>query len=399
MTARASTGRLVLLGGIIALGSLAIQIIVPALPLLAAGIGTTASGGQLIISVYLVGLALGQLAWAPVADHHGRRPVLLGGIVIFLVGTLVCATAGDIEAMLAGRVIQSLGASSSLVTGRAMATDKAPAGGAAAPLAVLTSVTLISPALAPAVGGTLAGLGGWRLLFWTLAALTLLAGTLALRMLPETRPGDGKPLRIANLASNYWQVARHEGYLPLALSNAMISGGFYLFLAVSPFILAEAGASAAQSGLFYSAVASAIIGGTLAVPFVLRRWPARLRVLGSATLVAGACAVILTGLHGASLGGLFVAMSLIAFGAGLTGPALLAEAIERQRDRASAATSLFGTMQMGGAALISTVVVRLAHSPAVELGAIGVLVLLAVTARYLWEAAPKPAAPGRRRAE
>lgn len=392
MTAGASTGRLVLLGAVIALGSLAIQIIVPALPMLAGGIGATASGGQLIISVYLVGLALGQLVWAPIADHHGRRPVLLGGIGVFLVGTLVCAIAGDLTTMLIGRVIQSIGASSSLVTGRAMATDKAPVGKAAAPLAVLTSVTLISPALAPAVGGVLAGFGGWRLLFWTLAALTLLAGVLALRMLPETRPGDGKPLHIGRLARNYWQVARHDGYLPLALSNAMITGGFYLFLAVSPFVLAAAGATAAQSGLFYSAVASAIIGGTLSVPFVLRRWPTRLRALGSVALVAGAITVMLIGVTGANLVGLFVAMSLIAFGAGLTGPALLAEAIERQRERASAATSLFGTVQMGGAALISTIVVRLAQSTAIELAAIGVLVLLAVAARYLWGAAPKPAA-------
>ncbi|MCR5872471.1 MFS transporter [Sphingomonas sp. J344] len=221
----AATGRLILLGAITALGSLAIQIIVPALPLLAAGIGANAAGGQLVISVYLVGLALGQLVWAPVADHHGRRPVLLGGIVVFLVGTLVCAGAGDLATMLFGRAIQSVGASSSLVTGRAMATDTAPVGKAAAPLAILTSVTLISPALAPAVGGVVTGIGGWRALFWILAGLTLIGGMLALRMLPETRPGDRAPLHPHRLIGNYWRVARESGYLPLATANALISGG------------------------------------------------------------------------------------------------------------------------------------------------------------------------------
>ena len=72
--ASGKTGRLILLGAITALGSLAIQIIVPALPLLAEGIDATPTSGQLVISVYLVGLALGQLVWAPIADHHGRRP-------------------------------------------------------------------------------------------------------------------------------------------------------------------------------------------------------------------------------------------------------------------------------------------------------------------------------------
>lgn len=379
----AATGRLILLGAIIALGSLAIQIIVPALPLLAQGIGADAAGGQLVISVYLIGLALGQLGWAPVADHHGRRPVLLAGIVIFLIGTLICAVAGSLATMLIGRAVQSVGASSSLVSGRAMATDSAPLGKAAAPLAILTSVTLISPALAPAVGGVVADIGGWRALFWILAALTLAGGVLALRMLPETRPGDHAPLHPRRLIGTYAQVAREGGYLQLAIANALISGGFYTFLAASPFVLDAAGATPALAGLFYSGVACAIIGGTLCVPMILRRWPTRLQAGGTAVLACGAVAVLAVAGSGADLVGLFVAMALIAFGAGLTGPALLAEAIERQRERASAATSLFGTLQMGGAALISTLAVRIAPDPDVELALIGVLVLLALGLRAL----------------
>lgn len=322
--------------------------------------------------------------------------MLLAGIVVFLFGTLCCAVAGDLTTMLAGRAIQSIGASSSLVTGRAMATDKAPAGKAAAPLAILTSVTLISPALAPAIGGAVTSIGGWRALFWILAGLTVAGGALALRMLPETRAGDRVPLHPRRLAGNYWQVVRHSGYLPLALSNALISGGFYLFLAVSPFLLDSAGATPALAGLFYSGVACAIIGGTLSVPLILRRWPGRLKAMEYSALATGAITVMLVAATGAQLTGLFVAMSLISFGAGLTGPALLAEAIERQRERASTATSLFGTLQMGGAALISTAAVRLAPSPAVELALIGGLVLLALGMRYLGgsvEAGSNPRSP------
>lgn len=379
----AETGRLVLLGGIAALGSLAIQIIVPALPLIVGGIDATAADGQLIIAVYLAVLALGQLASAPIADRYGRRPVLLWSVGLFMAGTAVCAVADSLAAMLAGRAIQAVGAAASLVTGRAMATDRAPVGGAAAPLAILASVTLISPAIAPAIGGALTGLAGWRALFGLLLALAAIGGVLALRILPETRPGDHQPLAPRRLLHTYWHVARQRGYLALALSNGLINGGFYLFLAVSPFILDAAGATPTLAGLFYSAVACSIIGGTLMVPAILRRWPSRLRPLGSLALGAGAVVVIGVAFIGASLTGLFVAMSLIAFGAGLTGPALLADAIESQRDRASSATSLFGTVQMGGAALISTVIVRLAPSPAVELALIGVLVGLALAARHL----------------
>ena len=304
-------------------------------------------------------------------------------MILFLSGTLICALAGDLATMLVGRAIQAIGASSSLVAGRAMATDTAPVGRAAAPLAILTSVTLISPAAAPALGGAVTGIGGWRALFWILAGLTLIAAALAVRMLPETRPGDRAPVHLRRIATTYWQVLRQRGYLPLALSNALISGGFFTFLAASPFVLDAAGATPAQAGLFYSAVASAIIGGTLCVPIVLRRWPRALKPAGSVALGSGALAILIVAASGAGLVGLFVAMSLMAFGAGLTGPAMLAEAIEQQRERASAATGLFGTMQMGGAALISTLVVRLAPSAAVELGLVGVLVLVALGLR-LW---------------
>jgi len=81
----------------------------------------------------------------------------------------------------------------------------------------------------------------------------------------------------------------------------------------------------------------------------------------------------------------------MAFGSGLTGPALLAQAIERQRERASAATSLFGTIQMGGAALISTAAVRFSPSPDLDLALIGVLVALALVARRLADGAPRTA--------
>lgn len=372
-----------LLGAIAALGSLAIQIVVPALPLLAAGIGASRESGQLVITLYLVVLALGQLAWAPVADHHGRRPVLLCGAAIFLVGTLCCAAASMLSLMLTGRAIQAIGASASLVTARAMATDRAPIGKAAAPLALLTSVTLISPAVAPAVGGAVTALAGWRSLFWLLALLTVIATAAAFSILPETRAGDGEPLHPRRLLGNYLSVARHRGYLALALSNALINGGFYTFLAVSPFILQRHGADPALAGLFYSLVACAIIGGTLLVPVTMARRPEWLHPIGAIALAAGAVLIALVAAAGVPLAGLLVAMSFLALGSGLTGPALLAEAIERQRERASAASSLFGTIQMGGAALVSTAVVRLAASAETELALIGVLVLLALGVRRL----------------
>lgn len=374
-------GRILLLGAIAALGSLAIQIIVPALPRLSGGIGASARDGQLVISAYLVALAACQLIAAPIADRFGRRPLLLTGTIIFLAGCIACALAGNLPVMLSGRVLQAAGAAATLVAARTMTADGASQGGTASQLAILTSVILISPAIAPAVGGVIVGIAGWRALFWTMAGLTLIALFAALRMIAETRAGDGRPLHPRAILRGYRDVARHPRYLRIALANGLINGGFYLFLAVSPFVLAEAGASPALSGLFYSLVACAIILGSLSVPLVARWRPSALMPVGSAVLATGAAAVVIVALTHAGPLGLLVAMALISFGAGLTGPMLQAEAIEGQRDRASAATSLMGTIQMASAATISTLVVRISPSPAISLAVIGGLIVGALLMR------------------
>jgi MFS transporter, DHA1 family, multidrug resistance protein len=379
-TSRIARAHLLLLGAVAALGSLATQIIVPALPLVTQGLDVTPANGQLIITVYLVGLALGQLIGAPMADRYGRRPVILGGLGVFAAGTLACGTAGSLAVMLIGRAVQSLGAATALVTARAMATDHAPEGHAAAPLALMSSVTLISPTVAPTVGGAVTGVGGWQAPFWLLLAFSIAAIVLA-PLLPETRSGDRLPIGARRLLRTYGQVVRNGRYLPLALSNAMITGGMYVYLAVSPFALSAAGATPAQAGLYYSIVAGAMIAGTLAVPRVLARWPQRLGQFGAAALGSGAVLVMVVAATGGNLIALMAAMMLIAFGSGMTGPALMALALERQRDNASAAISLFGMTQMGGAALFSTATVRLVPSPTIKLALIGVFVLFALALR------------------
>lgn len=373
--------RLVLLGAIAALGSLAIQMLVPALPEVAASVDASSEDGQLLITGYLAVLATGQLGWAPVADRIGRRPVILIGLLLFLAGTFVCVLAQSLEVLLGGRLLQAVGASSSLVTARAMATDGGKSGTAAAPLAVLTSVTLISPAVAPVVGGIVVSLADWRMLFWLLAGLGVAGLLLAWRFLPETLAERTATIDPTAILRRYGAVAIRQRFLPLALANMLASAGFYLFLAVSPFVLEAAGATPAWSGLFYSVVASAIIAGTLLVPPIVRRWPHALWPAGSAVMLAGAAALCLSAAAPGAIFGLLAAMSLVALGSGLSGPALLAEAIERQRGEAASVASLFGTLQMGGAALLSTLAVRIAPSPPAELAMIAGLMFASVLVR------------------
>jgi DHA1 family bicyclomycin/chloramphenicol resistance-like MFS transporter len=372
--------RLVLLGAIAALGSLAIQMLVPALPDVTTSLRATAEDGQLLISGYLAVLAVGQLGWAPVADRFGRRPVVLIGLLLFLAGTLACVVAQSLEFLLAGRLLQAAGAS---VAGyRAGDGDRRrqsrhcrrTAGSADQRDLDLADRSpgdrwdrRVARRLADAV--------------WLLAGLGVAGLLLAWRFLPETLAERTATIGPSAILRRYGAVAVRERFLPLALANMLASAGFYLFLAASPFLLEAAGATPAWSGLFYSAVASAIIAGTLLVPPMVRRWPHAQWSTGSAVMLGGGAALCLSATAPTAIFGLLAAMSLVALGSGLSGPTLLAEAIERQRGEAASVASLFGTLQMGGAALLSTLAVRLAPSPPAEIAMIGGLMFASVLVR------------------
>ncbi len=375
------TPRLLLLGAVAALGSLAIQMVAPVLPMVARGIGASTDGAQLVIAVYLIGMAGGQFAWAPVADAIGRRAVLLASLGAFLAGTLLCALAPGLPLLLAGRLAQALGASGSLIAARSMATDLAAPGRGASSLAVLTGITLISPAIAPVIGGALAPFAGWRSLFWLLAALSLVASLGAMRWLPETL-GARTPIRARAVGAAYRALGGNPVFLRLAAANTLVSSGFYLFLAVAPFILAATGkASPTLAGLFYSVVSVALIVATLTVPAIERRAPNWLRPLSGVFLAGGSAVLALTAATGATLLPFLAGMCLVSLGSGLNAPTVLADAMALAPGRASIAASLFGATQMAGAAVLSTLAMRLIGAPVSCLYAIAGLVTLAVVVR------------------
>ena len=114
---------LALLSAITALAFCGLHMVVPALPLLVALFTDTPAHVQLVVSLYLAGIAAGQLVYGPVSDRFGRRPVLLAGLAAFLVGTALCGAAGSLPALIAGRVLQALGACAGVVLSRAMIRD------------------------------------------------------------------------------------------------------------------------------------------------------------------------------------------------------------------------------------------------------------------------------------
>src|SRR6202046_4583476 len=151
-----------LLVAMTACGTLGMHVIIPALPATARALGISAGTAQLTITLYLIGLAIGQLLYGPVSDRFGRRPVLLTGLSLFTVASVVTAAAPPAGILIVARSVQSIGGCAGLVLGRAAVRDGATAEKAAGQLALLTLVMAMVPAIAPAIGGYLTAYIRWR---------------------------------------------------------------------------------------------------------------------------------------------------------------------------------------------------------------------------------------------
>src|SRR6185312_9619140 len=167
-------------------GTLAMHMFIPALPAAGRDFGASVAAMQLTISVYILGLAGGQLVYGPLSDAFGRRPLLIVGLALYVVAGLAAAVATNVHTLVAARLFQALGGCAGLVLGRAIVRDTAPAGEAVRDLALLNLVMMIGPGLAPLLGPLLVVGLGWRSIFVLLAALGAATFLFSWRLLPET---------------------------------------------------------------------------------------------------------------------------------------------------------------------------------------------------------------------
>jgi len=233
---RGSRAPFALLVALTASGTLGMHMIIPALPSVATALGVGAGTIQLAITLYLVGLAIGQLVYGPISDRFGRRPVLLAGLSLYTVAGVVAAAAPNAAALIVARVFQSLGGCSGLVLGRAIVRDAASADRAAGQLALLTLVMSAVPAIAPVIGGYATAWLGWRSSFALLAGFGGVALVLTWLFLPETLGARDGGRGAGSMFYSYVRLLRSRAFCGYAIGGACTTTSFYAFMSTSPFI-------------------------------------------------------------------------------------------------------------------------------------------------------------------
>ncbi len=165
MLALTSVWTTILLAAAVALGPLATDMYLPALPQIGNDFSTGTDQVQLTLSLYMLGFALAQLVCGPLADRFGRKPIMIGGFLLFALASVGCAMATNIETLMLCRFLQALGGSAGPVLGRAAIRDIYTPREAARIMAILASIMALAPAIAPTIGGFLVSGLGWASIF------------------------------------------------------------------------------------------------------------------------------------------------------------------------------------------------------------------------------------------
>jgi DHA1 family bicyclomycin/chloramphenicol resistance-like MFS transporter len=331
-----------------AIGPLSLNILVPAVPGLTASLAADAGSVQLTISLYLLGLAVSQLALGPLSDRFGRRPVVLAGLALSAVASLAAIAASSIGGLIVARLVQSFGASTGLVIGRAIIRDLVERERAASMIGLVTTVMVVVPMLAPLIGGFLDTAFGWDAIFVCVAALSGLVLVWAAWLLPETRPAHGTGGGLGAYGSPIFHA--------YVLSGALASASYFVFLGGIPHaVVTLMGRTSAEYGVWFAVSSVGFMAGNLAASRYSMRYGVDAMIRWGLRLQLVACiASVFTGEYLFHLGpaALFLPQLFISFGNGVALPNAIAGAVSVRPEAAGTAAGITGFMQMAlGAAL------------------------------------------------
>ncbi len=377
------------------MGPFAMQIFLPALPAIQHAFAVDVATAQLVFSLSGFAMALGTLAYGPLADRHGRRPVLLAAAVLFVVGSLIATMAATIEVLILGRVVQAAGGVAGLVLTRTIMRDLFDRSRSAEMIAWLTTGMVAVPMVSPAIGGLLVDFASWRLnfLFPAVAGVALVVATW--RGLPETRPAGTAARTGRGFLDGAGRLVRHPHFLGYMLHGTGSFSAFFAFLAGAPYIVQGVmGQPATAYGFWFIANAFGFMMGNLTAAR-LSAWFGldRMIVAGTALVLLGVGLTIAVMLGGwwTPLG-LFLPMMVTAYGQGLGMPNAQAGAISVDPDLAGTASGLAGFAQMAVASAVSQLVGVVQNGTPYPMLAVMLVCGLAMTGSLalIFRASPRP---------
>ncbi|WP_299818694.1 multidrug effflux MFS transporter [uncultured Roseibium sp.] len=378
----------VVLGLLAVVGPFAIDLYLPAMPEIVRDLNTDDAAVHMTFTVYFIAFGLAQLFYGPLADRFGRKVPVYIGLVVFIAGSALCATAPDVTTLTLGRFIQALGAAAPMVIVRAVVRDLHTGGQATRLMALVMLVISISPMLAPLTGSIIIQFGSWRLIFGALAVIALAAMVQMAFLLPETLPPERRgridPTAMIRSAIYLLKDARFMG---LTLIAGFSLASFFVFLAAAPLVyMTRYGLTPTGFSLVFAInavgfFASSQFAATLGERFGMAR-VALVAVCGFAAATSLLFVLVWNGIDD-----LPVLMVLLFIGNSCLGQVIaptMVMALEEHGEHAGMASSLGGTFQMvSGGVMILICSPFFDRTPLPLTGAVAVCALTALVIALL----------------
>jgi DHA1 family bicyclomycin/chloramphenicol resistance-like MFS transporter len=360
---------LLLIAGCLMLQPLSTDLYLASLPHLGSYFGASPAAVQQTLSLFVIGFGSAQLVSGPLSDRYGRRPVLLGGLGIYVVASIACGLAPTLPILVASRLVQAVGCCTAVVVARAIIRDAYPPAEGARMIAKASSLLSMAPLLGPIAGSYLQVSFGWRAAFAVLTVFALLMATATTRWLEETNASrNPAATRLRPLLRTYGRIAASPAFWAYALPGSLSYAGIFIFISGSSFVLIQVlGVPTEYYGYCFAFGVSGYLAGTLFCRKLLGTLGVdRALGIGTAISLSGGllfAALVAAGFHHWTIVPLCQFITMAAHG--INFPCAQAGAVAPFPQRAGAAAGLLGFITML-AALLTGTWVGASHNGTVE---------------------------------
>ncbi|WP_240432866.1 multidrug effflux MFS transporter [Taibaiella koreensis] len=385
---RQYTTLILILGTLTALVPFSVDMYLPGFPAIAKDLKTTDARVSLTLTGFFLGISAGQLLYGPLLDRFGRKPPLYLGLLLYIIASVGCSFAGNIDMLILLRLVQAVGGCAAMVTSMSLVRDLFPVKDSARVFSLLILILGASPMIAPTAGSYITSAWGWQLVFVVLAVIGALVLMACLLWLPSPyRPDTTMSLRPRPILNGFFQVATTPQFYTYALTGALAFAGLFAYVSGSPLLFMKVfGLSDKVYGWVFAALSLGFIGMSQMNNVFLRYFSSE-QIIRVALICYGITAVLLFGLaelHWLNLPltitGLFLMLGCV----GITNPNASAMCLAPFSRNAGSASAMMGALQMGLGALAS-VVISMFDKPSVlpVIASILVSALLSLTIFYL----------------
>lgn len=378
---RQASALIAVLGALTAVAPLATDMYVPGFPSMGATLHASSSAVQLTLTAFLVGMVVGQLLIGPMSDGWGRRRLLISGSAGFVLFSLLCAVAPNVELLTAARFLQGFAGAAGMVLARAVITDCFRGADVPRYFALLSQILGIAPIAAPVIGGAVLSLSTWRAVFVVLAVLGVLLLIAVLKKVPETLPPERRHSGgLTGTFRTMGTLMRHRAFMGYVLVLSFTSAALFAYISGSSFVFQNVhGVSpTAYSLIFASNAVGMLIAGVTFARLSVRVRLNTLLIAGLTVSGIGAAALlVLPAMTGESLAVSWICLFVAISGIAIIFPSTMSIGQNLGRSAPGAASALIGGLQFLFGAVASPLVGLFGEDTATPMAVI-ILIALAL---------------------